>query len=157
MATRLSTAIALPLGLFLFLTIPSARAEILGDQVGVEVKLTEEEKVGLLPVLARYYALEGSKDVLNEVLGKSIQCGCRGQCMTEVMDLMTHRMQGKTTSEKAGNEIKEALKAVKGRCVQLGIEPKPEEMGRAVRGMMEAKYKSRESGEMFVGEGAGAR
>lgn len=113
----------------------------LGDQVSGALDLSTEEKVALEPVLAHYYAMNGSKPILQEIVTTGAECGCRGTCMADVLGMVNQLMKAGVSNEEAGAEVLDALKAVNTRCEQREIKPSTQEIGRAVRSRVEAKYK----------------
>lgn len=149
MNTKTLLAVAVLLSVAL---APSARAASLGDQLCEGVTLTEEEKSGLEPLLARYYALNGSKAALASTIKSGVERGCRGQCLSDLVELVNRSMRSGATCESAAKDVRDALASVVERCRATGTKAGPDELGRAVRGIMEAKLKDREKELSVVGE-----
>lgn len=129
----------------------------LGDQLSVGIKLTESERAGLEPALAHYYALNGSKEALGDLLARSAGCGCRESCLTDVVQAVTRAMKAGVRSADAANLAIEALDAVQGRCAGRGVEVKPEEMSRAVVMSIDMKLKDKEPSSMPNGASPGLK
>ncbi len=121
----------------------------LGDQVSGDVQLTADEKAALQPVLAHYYANMGSKPVLQKVIATCVDTGCRGDCISEVLRLVNTEMKEGATNSAAGDKVVDALTAVKQRCVKKNLDASPAEISRAVKNLVEAKYKSKKDAAFF--------
>ncbi len=115
----------------------------LGDQVSGDLKLTAEEMAALEPVLAHYYAMDGSKPILQKVVNDATNCGCRGTCIADLVELMNRAMKAGVSNEEAGEEVISAIKAVDNRCKQRGIDASPQDISRAVKARMEARFRER--------------
>lgn len=113
----------------------------LGDQVSGGIVLTQEEKADLEPVLAHYYALDGTSSGIQGVIQTAVDAGCRGDCVADLVSLVNTAMRSGANSEDAGKEVCEAIRAVKGRCAERGITATGPEITRAVRTRIEGKYK----------------
>lgn len=146
------TTLALGAALLLVVAGGSAIAAGLGDQLCEGVTLTEEEKIGLEPLLARYYAANGTKASLASAIKSGVDKGCRGQCLADLVEMMTRSMKVGVSCETASKDVDEALRAVSDRCRAQGIKAGPIEIGRAVKGIMEAKLKDREGSLKIIGE-----
>lgn len=113
--------------------LPSPAAEEIGDQLSGSVKLSETEKAALEPALAQYYGLGGSSEPLKTLIESCGNCGCRDECMADLLGLATEAMRiGKKDVEATGDVLK-ALKSVKDYSRERGVEPTSAEISRAVK------------------------
>lgn len=134
-----------------------AGAAMLGDQLPPGLNLSEEERAGLEPALAHYYAMEGAREELNGLLVKCAGCGCRQSCLSDVVSAVTKAMKAGMNSSAAVGIASEALDAASGWCTDRKIIAKPEDMGRAVVGRIELKVREREAKALPNKEAPGAR
>lgn len=134
-----------------------AASATLGDQLPPGLNLTDEERTGMEPALAHYYALEGSKEELNGLLVKCAGCGCRQNCLPDVVGAVTKAMRAGMSSNEAVKIAFEALDAASGWCTDRRITAKPEDLGRAVVGRIELKVREREAKALPNKEAPGAK
>lgn len=140
MRFRISVFALLTLFCLAGLSAAAANKSPLGDQISGRVELTPEERVALEPVLAHYYALDGTAETMQSVLEIFANTGCRGDCMADLVGMLNTVMKNGQPCSLAGREVVQTLMAVKTRCMDRGIPATPAELSRTTRSILESKY-----------------
>ena len=95
----------------------------LGDQLSGDARMTADELAAIEPELAHYYALEGSKPVLQQLVETSATLGCKGSCMADMIKLVNLRIRQGMNDEAASKEVTAALVEVCKRCEEKDLRP----------------------------------